>query len=242
MNEHSEVPTKASRYEWKEDNFMAHHGGTDGLFKRDHEADMPDPQYVTEYRRMIERADRLGAGLRTLRESAERVAQASAGLNERLAADERRERFRTAVYQAIERGDDPADAAMSVADAETAQQVEELTNALEMKALWRGRYLSSVETYRDVTAEVSRLRADLETAKKRCVENGKEVCRKLNDVARLRAELESQRTEYRKVMAIAARHLTTIERVRAVLADNDGTCSAEQLTHELRTALGETDD
>ncbi|MBQ1163963.1 hypothetical protein KBZ21_38840, partial [Streptomyces sp. A73] len=32
-----------------------------------------------------------------------------------------RERFRTAVYQAIERGDDPAEAAMAVADAEQAE-------------------------------------------------------------------------------------------------------------------------
>ncbi|MBQ1164146.1 hypothetical protein KBZ21_39775, partial [Streptomyces sp. A73] len=41
--------------------------------------------------------------------------------NEPQTGAQRRERFRTAVYQAIERGDDPADAAMAVADAEQAE-------------------------------------------------------------------------------------------------------------------------
>ncbi|MBQ1163842.1 hypothetical protein KBZ21_38230, partial [Streptomyces sp. A73] len=41
--------------------------------------------------------------------------------NEPQTGAQRRERFRTAVYQAIERGDDPAEAAMAVADAEQAE-------------------------------------------------------------------------------------------------------------------------
>ncbi|MBQ1166009.1 hypothetical protein KBZ21_49305, partial [Streptomyces sp. A73] len=41
--------------------------------------------------------------------------------NEPQTGAQRRERFRTAVSQAIERGDDPAAAAMAVADAEQAE-------------------------------------------------------------------------------------------------------------------------
>ncbi|MFE9381751.1 hypothetical protein ACFYMO_00720 [Streptomyces sp. NPDC007025] len=61
--------------------------------------------------------------------------------------DERRERFRTAVYQAIERGDDPADEAMAVADEENARvevRRQEAIHALDA-----------------ANATVTRLRSDL---------------------------------------------------------------------------------
>jgi hypothetical protein len=85
--------------------------------------------------------------------------------------DERRERYAAAAYEDVNPGfrwqdADPRDqesfrldvaGVMAVADAETASLREEL-------AAWQSRYRSSVETYRDVTAEVARLRSELDAA------------------------------------------------------------------------------
>lgn len=89
--------------------------------------------------------------------------------------DARRERYRLTVYRAIERGDDPADATMAVADEETAELRWELMNLR-----------NEVERDRD---ENDRLRAELEEADENDRRRGAELFEKNATIERVRSVL-----------------------------------------------------